>query len=137
MTIERQDIQWATEWTQSPEINISVQQLDSFIRSVGNAQLISVIDQEVSLDGATDVEFIPKGSIYLDGYLAGTASSLTVGDSNDVDGLLEAVSPSGIMRFDGTYISSKTTVSQDDTVIVTATSSETVRVVVFYYLPRL
>ncbi len=134
----REDIQWAKEWIQDPEIYNNLQQIDRFIQNVSNAQFISTIDQEVSLDGTTNVEFIPKGSVYLDGYIYGTtASAVTVGDSDDTDGLLASAVLSGKSSFDGSYIINKHTVPQDNTVTVTATSNETVRVVVFYYTPRL
>lgn len=138
LTIERQDIQWPIEWEQNPAIATPITQLDSFIQSVSNAQTVFTIDRTITLDGTTDVEFIPKGSVYLDGYIVGTTSAaVTVGDSNDRDGLLTSATLSGLTRFNGEYLLTKSTVEQDDIVTVTATTTETVRVVVSYYLPRL
>ena len=138
LTINRQDIQWPIKWEQDPEIATPVGQLDSFIQSVSNAQIVFTIDQTITLDGLTNVEFIPKGSVYLDGYIVGTTSAVvTVGDSNDRDGLLTSTQLSGLTRFNGEYLLTKTTVEQDNIVTVTATTTETVRVVVSYYLPRL
>ena len=138
LTINREDIQWPKEWEQNPETATPVGQLDSFIQSVSNAQIIFTIDQTITLDGTTDVEFIPKGSIYLDGYIVGTTSAaVTVGDSNDRDGLLTSTTLSGLTRFNGEYLLTKSTVEQDNIVTVTATTTEAVRVVVSYYLPRI
>jgi len=130
-------IQWPIDWTNDPAANSALETLNAFIRRTENNQFIQTIDQTIILSGTSDVEFIPAGSVYLDGYIAGTALSLTVGDSSDVDGVLTAQTLSGLTRFDGAYLTTREEVDQDDTVIVTATGTETVRVVVFYYTPRI
>ena len=134
----RQLIEWPKQFSENPEFQAPFEQLSEFIRSVENDQGLRIIDKTITLSGTTTVEFIESGSVYVDGYIAGTAVTFTIGDSDDADGLLTSQSPGGgVTRFDGAYMTTKHEVPADNTVTVVATGTETVRVVVMYYSPRL
>lgn len=95
---------------------------------------------------------IPKGSIYLDGYMAcddldsngAPTLNLEVGDEDDVDGLLDGTTggqAAAVTRFNGAYLTNKTTLTAEKVVSVKVTAGAataaagTIRVVLFYWTP--
>lgn len=105
---------------------------------------------ELQLADKIKVGELPAGAIYLDAYLAcddldsSTGLSLELGDSNDVDGLVDGTAlgqAAAITRANGAYITNRTQVTTQTTVYLNVTAAATtavagtVRVVVLYWCP--
>ena len=95
---------------------------------------------------------VPAGAVYVGGYIAtddldsngSPTVNLEVGDDDDVDGLYDGTTvgqAAGIVTFNGTYITNRTTVSTEKYIAVNVTAAAatavagTVRVVLYYYTP--
>lgn len=125
----------------------------------GSGNQLCVLDRshEVTtgeLELADVIEFgkVPKGAVYVGGYLAtddldsnGTpALVLDVGDDDDSDGLLDGATSgqaAAITNFNGAYLTNKTAVDGEKTVKVTVQTAAataaagTIRLVLYYYTP--
>lgn len=95
---------------------------------------------------------VPKGAIYVGGYLAtddldsnGTPTLvLDIGDDDDPDGLLDGTTTgqaAAITNFNGAYLTNRTAVTGEKSVIVTVQTAAataaagTIRVVLYYWTP--
>ena len=109
-----------------------------------------ILTTELELADKLRVGVVPAGAIYLDALLAtddldsSTGLSLEVGDSNDVDGLIDGTAlgqTAAFTRGNGAYIINKTQKTSETIVYLNVTAaattavSGTVRVIVYYYVP--
>lgn len=106
---------------------------------------------ELELADVIQFGHVPKGAVYVGGYIATDeldsgvdALDLLVGDSTDPDGLQATGTvgqAAGITTLSGTYITNANTTTQDETIIVTVgtapgtAAAGTIRVVVYYRTP--
>lgn len=125
----------------------------------GLGQRLSVLDvtHEVTtaeLETGDVIQFgkVPKGAIYVDGYLAcddldsngAPTLNLEVGDEDDVDGLLDGTTAgqsAAVTRFAGAYITNRAAITGEKTIAVKVTAGAataaagTIRVVLYYWNP--